>query len=122
MPNIGRSGHEAWRKTSNENVRQWMLNILDIAFPGKQISAKNFEALWRTFICNKTKHRTVLGLEYGEYFAELVRSLATNAWERRPNSEDPNNHLQSPCVIGQETTEPTAEELQAQEYNQSYRI
>ena len=49
-PDIVGSSHEAWRKANNEKARLRMLNIWDVAFPDKYISAESFEALWCTSI------------------------------------------------------------------------
>ena len=89
-----------------------MLNVLDIAFPDKHISAESFEALWCTSICNRTKHRTVPGPEYRAHFAEFIQRMTTRAGEHRASLDDANNLPHSTYDISQVTTELVLEELQ----------
>lgn len=76
-PDILGSQHNAWRDDLNENARLYMRNIISIAYPDQKVTPETFEALWRSFVCNKRIDQTVPPPEWGQHFSDFMANLTT---------------------------------------------
>ena len=79
--NIWGSSHNEWSNQHLDLSRKWFSNAINIAFPDKTCTPENFEALWRTFVCNKTLDGTTPPSSWGEYFSEFMYAIVTPVTE-----------------------------------------
>lgn len=77
-PDITGPTVETWNKTHAENQRDYVNNIMSIAFPEQAITAKTFEALWRTFVCNQDLNEKIPPASWGTEFSRFVASMRTS--------------------------------------------
>jgi hypothetical protein len=70
------SRHEAWANDIAAHTRAWFANIPKIAFPDGLCTPQSYEALWRTFVCNKTADNEPPPEEWSQKFADFLTSTA----------------------------------------------
>lgn len=78
-PDMRPTDVQDWLGQFQENQKAYINNIMKMAFPQGLISAKVFENLWRTFVCNETTERQTPLAEWGTQFSHFVACLNNGA-------------------------------------------
>jgi hypothetical protein len=78
-PDMRPTEFREWLGHLQENQKAYMSNIMKMAFPQGLISAKAFENLWRTFVCNETTEGQIPPAEWGTQFSHFVACLSNGA-------------------------------------------
>lgn len=94
-PDLNGNAEHKWIKSYRRNVRDWVQNVMTIAFPDQMIDAEVFEKLWRTFVCNRTEKGDVPPVEWGVQFSRFVSSVKS----MRPGNEWLEELLRSECRL-----------------------
>lgn len=71
-PDFPSRNQENFMDERKANLRNWVDNVMQIAFPSKVILPADFEALWRTFVCNQTTENEIPPSSWGLQFAKFV--------------------------------------------------
>jgi hypothetical protein len=79
------------RETMRQSVHdQWQYigAILNMAFPGEEYTEENFEALWRTFVCNQTMDNEPAPAHWAMHFSAHVAGImhvsgASEEWSKK---------------------------------------
>ncbi|KAF2114278.1 heterokaryon incompatibility protein-domain-containing protein [Lophiotrema nucula] len=71
-PDLNAEKHKDWILEHMQNLRDWVANVMSIAFPDQVISPEVFEALWRTFVCNQTLEGEIPPQAWGIQFSRFV--------------------------------------------------
>ncbi|KAH8704610.1 heterokaryon incompatibility protein-domain-containing protein [Phaeosphaeriaceae sp. PMI808] len=87
-PDIRQTEAEDWATQRQENTKNYISNIMKMAFPQGMISVKVFENLWRTFVCNQTIEGENPPAEWGIEFSYFVSSLTNYEKDRGEWMED----------------------------------
>ncbi|ORY01801.1 heterokaryon incompatibility protein-domain-containing protein [Clohesyomyces aquaticus] len=74
-PDIHPKTAKDWLKEHMRNQRDYMNNIMDIAFPDQVVTGPKFDALWRSFVCNQIADETAPSAEWGAQFSKFVARL-----------------------------------------------
>lgn len=70
---LDRTTYEEWIIEHRANLRDWLSNVMEIAFPDRVMDSVVFEALWRTFVCNQTRKGEIPPAQWGSQFANFVQ-------------------------------------------------
>ncbi|KAL0933497.1 ankyrin and het domain protein [Colletotrichum truncatum] len=54
-PKDARYRYEKFIEMAIENMKNWHLGVIDVAFPDKKTTAQGWENFWRTLMCNRTR-------------------------------------------------------------------
>jgi hypothetical protein len=87
-PDLSHANIKKWMQHHTENQRDYVSNIMGIAFPDKAVTAEAFEALWRTFVCNQTDDDKVPPASWGVQFSRFVARMRNRDSEKEEVMED----------------------------------
>ena len=78
--------------------REWVANAMQIAFPDKICIPEMYDALWRTWICNRTGEGIIPPASWGERFSRYIQTqtllheeaaIREYMWKRSRELRDP---------------------------------
>ena len=81
IASIDHSSHKKWTDDFMQVSRTWAANAMRIAFPDNTCTARSYEALWRTIICNRTHEGKVPPAEGESRFSDFIVGVTAHDYQ-----------------------------------------